>query len=269
VDDRGPQPVWPVIQTEGENDPRVKGVRLSRNFGQHAAISAGLTVANAQWYVVMDCDLQDVPEEIPALYKKARTENYDAVVAVREDNQVKARRKIGSYIFNKSLEHLADIPATSKVGNFRIFNDSMARAYRSFPEKMRLFPALMSHVGFNTGELKVVRPDRIEGRSGYTLKKLVSLAFDAIISNTIKPMYYLVALGFVIAFLAMLMAFVIIMQKILFGSDVKGWASLMTAFMLMSGLQISVMSFVGIYVGKVFMEVKDRPVFIISDASNI
>ncbi len=269
VDDRGPQDVWPVIQKEGEEDTRVKGIRLSRNFGQHPAITAGLTIANAQWYVVMDCDLQDLPEDIPALYNKAQAGNYDTVLAIREDNQVKKRRKIGSYLFNKSLEYLADIPATSKVGNFRIFNDSMARAYRAFPEKMRLFPALMSHLGFNTGELNIVRPDRSEGQSGYTFRKLLSLALDAIISNTIKPMYYLVALGFIIAFFAMIVAFIIIMQKLLFGNAVEGWASLMTAFMLMSGLQISVMSFVGIYVGKVFMEVKDRPVFIISDASNI
>ena len=268
VDDRGPQPVWPVIAAEAEADRRVQGLRLSRNFGQHAAITAGLSVAHARWYVVMDCDLQDAPEDIPALYRHARAGGHDSVVALRASHDVARRRKLMSIVFNKALERLADIPATSQVGNFRIFNDAMARAFRSYPEKMRLFPALMSHLGFDTGSVPVERADRAEGRSGYTARTLFALAFDAIVSNTIKPMYYLVAFGFAIAFVAMAMAAAIVVQKLVFGAAVAGWASLMTALMMLGGIQIAVMSFVGIYVGKVFMEVKDRPVFIVADATD-
>ena len=269
VDDRGPQAVWPLIEAAGKANKRVKGLRLSRNFGQHAAISAGLDAADAEWYVVMDCDLQDMPEDIPNLYAHAIKHKLDSVLAFRAEHGVRRRRRLGSAIFNKTLEKLADIPASSQVGNFRIFNDAMAKSYRMYPEKMRLFPALMSHIGFEVGQLDVSRPDRIEGESNYTLKKLFQLGFDSIVSNTIKPMYYLAAFGIFISIVAVLLASFVVIRALAFGVVAEGWASLMTVVMLMGGIQIFVISFVGIYVGKVFFEVKDRPVFIVADTSNI
>ena len=269
VDDRGPQAVWPVIEAAGQKDARVKGLRLSRNFGQHAAISAGLETANADWYVVMDCDLQDLPEDIPKLYQHAVDNKLDSVLAFRASHDVGRRRRFGSLVFNKTLEHLADIPASSQVGNFRIFNNAMAVSYRMYPEKMRLFPALMSHIGFEVGQFDVSRPDRIEGESNYTISKLFQLGFDSIVSNTIKPMYYLAGFGIFISVIAVLLALVVVVRALVFGAPTEGWASLMTVVMLMGGIQIFVISFVGIYVGKVFFEVKDRPVYIVSSTSNI
>lgn len=269
VDDRGPQAVWPVIMQAGQINNRIKGIRLSRNFGQHAAISAGLEIADADWYVVMDCDLQDLPEDIPKLYQHALDEGLDSVLAFRAIQKLGRRRRLGSMVFNKTLEKLADIPATSQVGNFRIFNDAMAKSYRQYPEKMRLFPALMSHVGFEVGQLDVTRPDRIEGESNYTIKKLFKLGFDSIVSNTIKPMYFLAGFGIFISVLAVIIALFVVVRALIFDIEAEGWASLMTVVMLMGGIQIFVISFVGIYVGKVFFEVKDRPVFIVADTSNI
>ena len=269
VDDRGPQDVWPIIQKACEDDARVRGIRLSRNFGQHAAISAGMAYAHAQWYVVMDCDLQDRPEDIPKLYHHAVEGGFASVIARRNTPKTQRRRKFGSMVFNTMLKHLADIPASEHVGNFRIFNHTMAEAYGLYSEKMRLFPAIMSHLGFNDGFLELDRPDREEGQSSYTFSKLFVLAFDSIISNTIKPMYYLAAFGIVISFLAVFFAVFIAFQKIFFGVSVTGWASLMAGLMLMGGVQIFVISFVGIYVGKVFFEVKDRPVFIIERGLNL
>ena len=269
VDDRGPQAVWPVIQQAGAKNEKIKGIRLSRNFGQHAAISAGLETADADWYVVMDCDLQDRPEDIPNLYKHAIENKLDSVLAFRASHEVRRRRRLGSFVFNKTLEHLADIPASSQVGNFRIFNDAMANSFRMYPEKMRLFPALMSHVGFEVGQFEVSRPDRVEGESNYTFRKLFQLGFDSIVSNTIKPMYYLAGFGILISVIAVLLALTVVVRAIVFGVSAEGWASLMTVVMLMGGIQIFVISFVGIYVGKVFFEVKDRPVFIVAETSNL
>jgi len=269
VDDRGPQAVWPIILKATQIDERVKGIRLSRNFGQHAAISAGLDYAQADWYVVMDCDLQDSPEDIPLLYNEAITTGVDSVIAKRKSHGSKKRRKLGSVIFNFILRHLADIPTSEQVGNFRILNDAMAQAYRHYTEKMRLFPAIMSHLGFEDTYLELERSDREEGRSSYTFRKLFALAFDSIISNTIKPMYYLAGFGVCISALAVIFAATIIVQKLFFGVTIEGWASLMTALMLIGGIQIFVVSFVGIYVGKVFFEVKDRPIFIVEQSLNI
>ena len=133
-----------------------------------------------------------------------------------------------------------------------------------YPEKMRVFPAIMSHVGFEVGELEIKRPDREAGESSYTFKKLFALAFDTIISNSIKPMYFIASLGVIVSLIAFISALILILRKLIHGIDVEGWASLMTAMMLIGGIQIFAISFVGIYVGKVFFEVKKRPNFIIS-----
>lgn len=264
VDDCGPEPVWPKISELASQDERVKGIKLSRNFGQHPAISAGLAVADAKWYVVMDGDLQDLPSAIPDLYQEALRTNSDSVIARRADDEVKRSKKLGSIVFNGTLEFLADIPASSDVGNFRIFNHRMAAAFQMYPEQMRLFPAIMSHTGFDISYLDVKRAERIEGKSNYTFWKLFPLAFDTIISNSIKPMYFLTGFGLLVSMLAFVFAATLIIRKVFFGIDVEGWASLMTAMMLFGGVQVFVISFVGIYVGKVFFEVKRRPSFIIS-----
>lgn len=265
VDDQGREPVWPVISSLSKEDPRVVGLRLSRNFGQHPAISAGLHYAHAKWYVVMDGDLQDLPEAIPDLYEHALRNQSDTVIARRVRENVSKSKKLGSRLFNTILEKLADLPASSEVGNFRIFNQSMALAFHQYKENMRLFPAIMGHTGFKVDYLDVERPARDEGESSYTFKKLFELAFDAIISNSIKPMYYLAGFGVLVSFLSFALAISLVGRKLIYGIDVDGWASLMTAVIFMGGIQIFVISFVGIYVGKVFFEVKKRPHFIVAE----
>jgi len=269
IDDRGPQPVWPIILKASQIDDRVKGVRLSRNFGQHAAISAGLDATSADWFVVMDCDLQDRPEDIVKLYNEAISSGVDSVIAKRKSHGSRKRRKLGSIVFHGILRHLADIPTSEHIGNFRIFNRDMAEAYQQYPEKMRLFPAIMSHLGFTDSHLELERDDRLEGVSSYTFRRLFVLAFDSIISNTIKPMYYLAGLGILISILAVFFAVVIVIQRLFFNVEIEGWASLMTSLMLIGGIQIFVVSFVGIYVGKVFLEVKDRPIYIVKEHLNL
>ena len=267
VDDRGPQPVWPVIAENAKRNPRIHGVRLSRNFGQHGAITAGIQNANADWYVVMDCDLQDRPEDIALLYKAATEGGHDSVLAVRGDEDVKRRKKIGSRLFNFVLNKLGDLPVSTDVGNYRIFNHKMAEAYRLYTEQMRLFPALMSHLGFDIGRVEVARPARIAGKSSYTFAKLFDLGFDSIVSNTIKPVYFMATSGFLISAFAILYTMVLIFRKLVFGISAEGWASIMAATLMLSGIQIFVISFVGIYVGKVFFEVKSRPIAIVAETT--
>jgi len=269
VDDCGPQPVWPIIQEASQIDDRIKGIRLSRNFGQHAAISAGLDATSADWYVVMDCDLQDRPEDIVNLYNEAVSSDVDSVIAKRKSHGSKKRRKLGSAVFHGILRHLADIPTSEQIGNFRIFNRKMADAYHQYPEKMRLFPAIMSHLGFTASYVELERDNRLEGVSSYNFRQLFALAFDSIISNTIKPMYYLAGFGVLISALAIFLAVVIIFKRLYFNVEIEGWASLMTSLMFIGGIQIFVVSFVGIYVGKVFLEVKDRPIYIVKQRLNL
>lgn len=267
VDDCGPQPVWPVIESHAKRDSRIVGIRLSRNFGQHAAITTGIRFARADWYVVMDCDLQDRPEGISDLYRAAIEGGHDSVLAVRADEQVQRRKKLGSRVFNFILNRLADIPVSTDVGNFRIFNRKMAEAYDLYQEQMRLFPALMSHLGFDIGRVDVARPARAEGKSGYSFAKLLELGFDSIVSNTIKPVYFMATFGFLVSAAAFIYTLVLIIRKLAFDITAEGWASTMAAILMLGGIQIFAISFVGIYVGKVFFEVKKRPVAIIRDVT--
>ena len=269
VDDRGPEPVWPPLLKEAEQDTRIKLVRLSRNFGQHPAITAGIDAAHANWYVVMDADLQDQPEAIKTLWETAHDGSFDVVVARRVSQDLGNRRRLGSRVFNRALATLADIPSSSEIGNFRIMNDKVVSTFREYDESMRLFPALMSHVGFSIGYADIPRPSRAAGESAYTFKKLFVLGADAIVSNSFKPMIYLASFGFIVSFLAVIMAAVLVIRKVFFGISVDGWASLMTAITLFSGVQIFVVSFVGIYIGKVFFEVKKRPHYIIESVVNL
>lgn len=267
VDDRGPEPVWPIIESYARRDSRVVGLQLSRNFGQHAAITTGLQLANADWYVVMDCDLQDRPEDITLLYAEALNGEYDSVLAVRGNEDIGTRKKLGSRLFNFGLNKLANIPVSSDVGNFRIFNRSMAEAYHLYSEQMRLFPALMSHLGFNIGRVEVARPARAEGKSSYSFRKLFNLGFDSIVSNTIKPVYFMASFGFLVSALAMTYTAVLVVRKLAFGITAEGWASTMAAILMLGGIQVFAISFVGIYVGKVFFEVKGRPIAIVSKST--
>lgn len=269
VDDRGPEPVWEAMVARASSDTRIRLVRLSRNFGQHPAITAGIDAAQANWYVVMDADLQDQPEALEKLWNKAQEPNTDVVIARRVSQELGARRQIGSRLFNFALMKLADIPASSEIGNFRICSAKVMRAFREYDESMRLFPALMSHLGFSVAYVDVPRPSRASGQSSYTFKKLFTLGVDAIISNSFKPMIYLASSGFIISILATLAAMTLVIRKIFFGVTVEGWASLMTAIALFSGVQIFVVSFVGIYIGKVFFEVKKRPHYIVEEHVNL
>ena len=269
VDDCGPEPVWPVIEMLCQEYAQITGLKLSRNFGQHAAITAGLSRAHSNWYVVMDCDLQDRPEDIYDLYQKAKNNDLDSVVAFRKVHQVSFIKKLGSKFFNFLLNKLASVPTSSDIGNFRIFNHKMAEAYREYADQMRLFPAIMAHLGFEIGVLEVKRPKRQEGVSNYSFKKLLKLAFDSIVSNTIKPVYFMAIFGVLVSFLSLLFAVSLIVRTFFMGIQAEGWTSIMLAITFFGGVQIFAVSFVGIYVGKVFFEVKRRPIYIISKSKNI
>jgi len=269
IDDCGPQPVWPVIAEHASRNSRVVGLRLSRNFGQHAAITTGLRFTKSDWYVVMDCDLQDRPEDIATLYHAAIEGGHDSVLAVRGEEEVSGRKKLGSRLFNFTLNKLADIPVSTDVGNFRIFNNKMAEAYHLYDEQMRLFPALMSHLGFDVGRVEISRPARAEGQSGYSFAKLFELGFDSIVSNTIKPVYFMATFGFLVSAAAIIYTFVLIIKKLAFGISAEGWASTMAAILMLGGIQIFAISFVGVYVGKVFFEVKNRPIAIIRETTEV
>jgi polyisoprenyl-phosphate glycosyltransferase len=268
VDDRGSDDAWPVIQQLGREDKRIRGIQLSRNFGQHYALTAGIDYSRANWYVVMDCDLEDAPEEIPLLYRKAK-EGFDIVVAVRRKDTHGAVKRLTSRLFYAVFNFLAGADLNSSMGNYRIFSESVADGFRQMREQLRFFPASLSLMGFETVAITVedrVRPQR---KSSYGSRKLVSLAGNTILAHSQMPLKIAAMLGFIIATLSLLAGVAIFMRALIWRSVVPGWASLIVVVFIVGGVQIFITGIVGIYVGKSFEESKRRPLYFIRDMSNL
>ncbi|SHL36023.1 dolichol-phosphate mannosyltransferase [Roseovarius litoreus] len=265
VDDRSPGNDWTEIEAVAAADSRVVGIRLSRNFGQHAAISAGIAYAQARWYVVMDCDLQDPPEQIPALYQHAVDNQLDVVIAERSASGHGRRRSYGSRLFYGMFRWVSGLEVSSEIGNFRLFSHKVADAYRAYPEQLRLFPAIMAQVGFATGSIRVPRSTRPEGKSSYTYLKLASLALEAIIAYSERPLWWIAGLGLAVCLGALVFGFVIMIQYAIGVIEVAGFATLAILTTFLGGAHLFVISVVGLYVGRVLAEAKHRPIFIVDE----
>ncbi|EMR04268.1 glycosyltransferase family 2 protein [Cesiribacter andamanensis] len=267
VDDRGPGPAWETITALAGQHSFVRGVRLSRNFGQHYAITAGLEHARGEWVVVMDCDLQDVPEEIPHLYAKAR-EGYDAVLARRAVRQDGFFKRTSSLLFYRILSYLTGVPYDNTVANFGIYHARMITAIVSMGDKIRYFPSMVSWVGFAQTSLDVKHASRAEGNSAYNFAKLLRLALDIILSFSDKPLRLTVKLGTLISLFSLVGALIVIIQYLRGAILVMGYASLIVSIWLLAGIVIALIGVVGLYIGKIFEAVKNRPVYIVADKVN-
>jgi polyisoprenyl-phosphate glycosyltransferase len=261
VEDCGGDRSWEIIRELARRDPRVKGIQFSRNFGQHYGITAGLDHCDGDWVVVMDCDLQDRPEDIPLLYAKAR-EGYDVVHALRDRRQDALVKRWGSNLYFKLLEYFADV-AYETPGNFRILSRKVVENFRRLREQLRYSTGLLHWMGFPTAYVEVRQAERYAGKSTYTLAKLWRLAFDVMIAFSDKPLRLSVRLGFIIAFLAFCYGVFILVRALLYGSAITGWASLIVSIYFMGGIIIAILGVIGIYLGKTFEEAKKRPLYIV------
>lgn len=268
VDDRSPDNGWSIFQKALTADHRFKAIRLSRNFGQHPAITAGIHRATGRWTIVMDCDLQDRPEDIPKLYRHAELESLDIVIAQRSSSGLGKRRSFSSWAFNKVYRWMSQLNFSSDQGNFRIFSHAVAMAYRQYPERMRFLPSLMNEIGFNVGYLEVDRDERDHSPSSYSYRKLLMLALDSMISYSDRPLRYLAGFAVILCIFSFTLAGYYIIKTAILGAAVEGWTTLLTLITFFSGVQLFVMAFLGLYLGKVFEETKRRPIYLISDAIN-
>lgn len=253
---------WNVIERLALVDSRVRGIQFSRNFGQHYGITAGLDYCNGDWVVVMDCDLQDRPEEIPRLYAKAQ-EGFDIVLALRGKRRDPLIKRIPSWLFYKLFSYLADIEYDGDSGNFRIMSRTVVSNFRRMREQLRFFSGLMLWMGFSTSSIEVEHAERFTGRTTYTFAKLWKLAADTIIAYSDKPLRLAIRLGFVMAFFSFCYGTYILGRALLFGSPIPGWNSLIVSLYFIGGIIISILGIIGIYLGKTFDETKKRPLYII------
>ena len=266
VNDQCPQNSWEVIEELCAKDFHVKGIELSRNFGQMKAILAGLDYSTGSWVVVMDCDLQDRPEEIIKLYEKAQ-EGYDAVFARRSQRQDKKLKKFLAAQFYKVYRFATDGNYDGAVCNFSIISRAVVEAYCSMREQHRGYVMYINWLGFRRTTVDVEHNERFEGESSYSLKKRISMAVDLLTSQSDKVLRLAVGLGFCMSIVSILVIIGLVIYK--FAADVSvGWTSIIASNFLIGGLIIMVVGVVGVYVGNVFMQTKGRPLYIIRQILN-
>ncbi len=268
VNDASPDNSWNVIRAECEKDSRVKGINLSRNFGQHYAITAGLSYAKSEWVVVMDCDLQDRPEEIPNLYNKA-IEGYDSVFAQRVNRSDSLLKRMSSKLFYKFFSYMTETRQDASVANFGIYNRKVIESILAMGDKMRYFPTQVQWVGFRKYYMPVEHDSRLEGKSSYSLKKLFRLAFDTIVSFSDKPLRLTMNIGALITMVSFLIGLIYLIQYLCGHIAVMGYASLIISLWFICGILVFLIGVVGLYLGKTFNQTKGRPTFIVDDKINI
>lgn len=268
VDDCCPQGSWEVIKQICKTKKDVVGIQLSRNFGQIKAITAGLDQSKGDWVVVMDCDLQDRPEAIPQIYSKA-LEGYDVVFVERVNRKDSAFKMFVSKCFYHVYDYFTDGTYDPSICNFGISRRAVIDYYCRMRENNRGYTIFIKWLGFKQTSIGVEGDERFEGDSSYNLRKKIRMAFEMITSQSNKPLLIAVNAGFGIAAVALVLILVLLVKKyILHSLAPVGWMSVIASIYLVGGLLMFSIGIVGLYVGNIFTEVKNRPLYVISEKLN-
>ncbi len=268
VDDCSKDKAWDLIKDISEKDSHIKALKLSRNFGQQIAIRAGLAECTGKWAVVMDCDLQDPPQEIIPLYQKA-LEGYDIVFAKRNEKQHSLFRKAFSGFFFKLMNLTGEKATTfdSSFGGFSIISRKVIDSFLKFREQGSHYLFTLRWLGFRSTSIEYKHSSRYCGSSSYTFLNLLRLCIDGICSQTTTFLKLIIAIGFIVSSIGFSLSVFYIFRYFLY-SSVSGWTSLITTILFMSGIIITSIGIVGIYIGKIFEQVKGRPLYVLDEIVN-
>ncbi len=269
IDDGSPDNQWSKMVELAREYPEVKVLKLSRNFGQHYAITAGLAQAQGEWVTVLDCDLQDQPEEIPRLLEVATSQNFDQVLARRAVRKDSLYRRLASKAFYGVFSFLTDTEQDSTVANFGVYNRKVVQAILQLGDSVRYFPTMTQWVGFSRTYVDVEHSARNDGASTYSLGRLLTLAGNNIVAYSNKPLRLTILLGLMISSVAFMVALYYLGLFLQGEIVVLGYTSLILSIWFLGGVNIAVLGIVGVYVGYTFERVKDRPTFIISESVNL
>lgn len=266
VNDHCPQNSWEIIEELCKRDTRVKGIELSRNFGQMKAILAGLDYASGDWIVVMDCDLQDRPEEISRLYQRA-LEGYDVVFARRKKRKDGWLKVFLANIFYKIYEFATDGNYDGAVCNFSVVKKDVIDSYCRMREYHRGYVMYIKWLGYRQTVIDVEHDERYEGKSSYNIKKRMNMAIELLTSQSDRVLRLFAEVGIIMSFIALLVIIGLVVYKCIANVSI-GWTSLIATIVLVGGIIISVIGVVGIYIGNIFMQTKNRPLYIIREILN-
>lgn len=263
VDDRSPDGAWATLTGLAGKDDHVRAIRLSRNFGQQAAITAGLAHSRGLYAVVMDCDLQDPPEAIPDLYAKA-CEGYDIVLARRAGRRDSPFRRAAARAYSRLLKTLAGVEISSAYGAYSIVSDRARRAFLEIKDTDRHYIPILHWLGFERAEIDVRHAERHAGTSSYSFRELADHAFQGIFFQTTTLLRWIIYAGFLLALSGALLAVAFVVIYLLFSPGIPpGWTSLVVLLLVIGGFIIISTGVTGLYIGKIFTQVKERPLFIV------
>jgi dolichol-phosphate mannosyltransferase len=266
VDDRSPDGSWSVLKSISAADGKVKAIRLSRNFGQHNAITAGLAASEGKWTVVMDCDLQDPPEDIPALYEAGRRDGYDLVLARRASRSHSLVRLTLARIYFKLLNTFMGTKIDGSFGTFSILSRKVVDAYLAMGDRDRHYLFVLQWLGFEQGSIQVEQAARRAGRSTYTLGRLIRHAVRGVFFQTTNVLLYIVYFGFFLAAGGMVLA-LYDLYLVAVAHPPPGYTSVMVATIIIGGFIIVSTGVTGLYIGRVFEQVKGRPLYVIDEVA--
>jgi glycosyltransferase involved in cell wall biosynthesis len=265
VDDGSPDGTWDAIFRLSQNDSRVRGIRLSRNYGHQLALAAGLSSCRGERVLMIDSDLQDPPELLEEMMR-LMDQGFENVYGRRISRQgTSLTKRFFYHTYYRVLSFLADCEIPRDSGDFRLISRRIVDIINAMPEHHRFIRGMISWVGFRQIAVPYHRDSRHAGRSGYTWSKLFQLAFDGITSFSIKPLRIATLLGGITGVFALIMVAYIVVATVLFGRDVPGWPSLMVAILAVGSLQLFVLGILGEYLGRLFLESKRRPLYLIQE----
>jgi dolichol-phosphate mannosyltransferase len=265
IDDGSTDNTAQLLQSIHEKDAHAVVLRLSRNFGHQPAVSAGLDATRGQAVVIIDADLQDPPELIPEMVKLWQS-GYQVVYGIRQSRQGESAFKLWTAKgFYRLINRLSDIDIPLDTGDFRLLDDVVVTALRAMPERHRLLRGMASWIGYSQVGLPYHRSERFAGTTKYPLKKMLSLAADGIISFSTVPLQLMSILGFGAAGIAFLGVVYSIFVRIFTQTWVKGWALSFIAMMFMFGVQMLCLGILGEYVGRIYTESKQRPLYLVRE----
>jgi dolichol-phosphate mannosyltransferase len=264
VDDGSRDQTPAMVRAASASDPRVKLVRFSRNYGQEAAVQAGILHASGRWIVQMDGDLQNPPEELTKLLAK-RDEGYEIVYGVRARRRDPLHRVLASRMMVWFMRSVLDVELPEDVTTFRVIEGSTARLIAGLPEKKKFFSALAVWTGARAASVPVDHAARTQGVTKYNLGKLVNHTFDLMVGFSTRPLRIIGVGGAVIALLGLGFALFRIAQKLLGVDITMGYTSLFSAIVILGGLQLIALSVIGEYIARIFIQTQDRPLYNIAE----
>ncbi len=267
VEDCGGDGSWELINKLAVNDVHVKGIKLSRNFGQHHAITAGMDLCTGDWVVVMDCDLQDDPSAIAKLWEKAK-EGYDVVNVRRKERKDSFIKKTRSRLYHVFFRWLTGFSYDPQIANFHIMSRKVVDTYKTMRESFRGINIQIHWLGFSTSSIDFPHMPRYDGKSSYTLGKLLALALDVAVSYSNKPLHISIMIGLIISFSSMGIALWFFIRQLIWKIPITGWTSLIVSIWFLGGCIIANLGVIGIYIGKIYNETKHRPIYVIDKKVN-